>query len=225
MKTDELIAHLASRAAPVQPLPSPAVRVLAWSAVAMASAAAGIVIFGARPDLDVMLGQPQFMWQLVAATVTASVAATAALVLAIPGSERSPALRGSSLTLGALWALMLVVFVVRDGHGFAGASHWSICFIRVIAIGLAPAIVLFGMLRRAAPLRIRWTSALAVTAAMAAAAIAVQIVCPIDDAGHALLGHFGPVLALGLIGAATARRMLALRTSTHAERRTPQPSR
>jgi hypothetical protein len=209
MKTDELIAHLASRATPVQPLPSPAVRVLVWSAVAAASAAAGIVIFGARPDLDVVLGQPQFMWPLVAAIVTAAMAASASLVLAIPGSERSPALRGSSLTLGALWALMLVVFIVRAGHGFSGASDWPICFIRVIAIGLAPAIVLFGMLRRAMPLRTAWTSALAVAAAMAAGAMAVQIACPVDDAAHALLGHFGPVLALGLLGAATARRLLA----------------
>jgi hypothetical protein len=207
MKTDELIAHLASRAAPVEPLLSPAVRTLMWSAVAVASAAAGVVIFGARPDLDVVVRQPTFMWPLIAAIVTAGVAAGASLVLAVPGSERSPVLRGSSLTVGALWALMLVVFVVRAGHGFAGADHWPICFIRAIAVGLAPGIVLFGMLRRAAPLRITWTSALAATAAMAAGAMAAQISCPIDDAAHALLGHFGPVLALGLLGAATARRM------------------
>jgi hypothetical protein len=208
MKTDELIAQLASRAAPVQPLPSPAVRALAWSAVALASAAAGIVIFGARPDLGAVLTQPQFMWPLVAAIVTAAVAAGAALVLAIPGSERSPALRGSSVALGVLWASMLVWFVVRAGHGFAGASDWPICFLRVIGVGLAPALVLFGMLRRAAPLRLTWTSALAATAAMAAGAMAVQIVCPVDDAAHALLGHFGPVLAIALLGAGTARRTL-----------------
>lgn len=207
MKTDELIAHLASRAAPVQPLPSPAVRILVWSSVAVACAAAGIVIFGARPDLVVVLSEPTFMWPLIAAIVTAGVAASASLVLAVPGAERSPALRGSSLTLGALWALMLVVFLVRAGHGFAGADHWPICFIRAIAVGLAPGIVLFAMLRRAAPLRITWTSALAATAAVAAGAIAAQISCPIDDAAHALLGHFGPVLALGLLGAASAQRM------------------
>jgi hypothetical protein len=208
MKTDELIAQLASRAAPVQPLPPPAVRALAWSAVALASAAAGIVIFGARPDLGAVLTQPQFLWPLVAAIVTAAVAAGAALVLAIPGLERSPALRGSSVALGVLWASMLVGFVVRAGHGFAGASDWPICFLRVIGVGLAPALVLFGMLRRAAPLRLAWTSALAATAAMAAGAMAVQIVCPVDDAAHALLGHFGPVLAIALLGAGTARRTL-----------------
>lgn len=208
MKTDELIAHLASRAAPVKPLPSPAVRTLAWSAVALVSAALGIVIFGARPDLDAVIGQPQFMWPLVASMMLPLIAAAASLVLAIPGSERRPTLRGFSVVLGALWVLMLVVFVMRAGHGFAGASHWPICFIRVIAIGLAPAFVLFSMIRRAAPLRLSWTSALAATAAMAAGAIAVQIVCPIDDAAHGLLGHFGPVLAIALLGAATARRML-----------------
>jgi len=207
MKTDELIAQLASRAAPVRPLPSPAVRALAWSAAAALSAVAGIVIFGPRPDLDHMLSQPQFMWPLVAAMVTAAVAAGASLLLAIPGSESSPVLRGASVTMGALWLLMLAVFVARAGNGFAGISHWPICFIRVIAIGIAPAVVLFRMLRRAAPLRLTWTSALAAAAAMAAGAIAVQIVCPVDDAAHALLGHFGPVLVVAILGAATARRM------------------
>jgi hypothetical protein len=37
--------------------------------------------------------------------------------------------------------------------------------------------------------------------------MAVQIVCPVDDVAHALLGHFGPVLAIALLGAGTARRM------------------
>ena len=208
MKTDELIAQLASRAAPVTPLPSPAVRALAWAAVAVASAAAGVFIFGARPDLGDVRSHPQFMWPLVAAIVTAAIAAGASFVLAIPGAERSPTLRGFSAIVGALWLLLLVVFVARAGNGFAGASDWPICFIRVIAIGLAPAVVLFAMLRRAAPLRLTWTSALAAAAAMAAGAMAIQLICPVDDAAHGLLGHFGPVLVIAVLGAVTARRML-----------------
>lgn len=208
MKTDELIAQLANAAAPVKPLPSPAVLALMWAAVALVCAEAGVVIFGARPDFRDVLSHPRFGWQFMAAIATAAVAAWAALVLAIPGAERSPALRGSSVTLGALWALMLIVFVVQAGDGFAGASDWPICFIRVIAIGLVPGIVLVNMLRRAAPLRLTWTSALAAAAAMAAGAVAVQIVCPLDDAAHALLGHFGPVAAIAVLGAATARRLL-----------------
>jgi hypothetical protein len=208
MKTDELIAELASRAAPVKPLPSPAVRALAWSVVAIASAALGIVIFGPRSDLGVVRSRPEFMWPLIAAVVTTAIAAGTSLVLAIPGAERTPTLRGFSAIVAALWLLMLVVFVERAGHGFAGASDWPICFIRVIAIGIAPAVVLFSMLRRAAPLRLTWTSALAGMAAMAAGAMAVQIICPVNDAAHGLLGHFGPVLVIALLGGVTAHRML-----------------
>ena len=208
MKTDELIAQLASQAAPVKPLRSPAVRVLAWSVVAIASAALGIVIFGPRSDLGDVLSRPEFMWPLIAAVVMAAIAAGASLVLAIPGAERTPTLRGFSAIVGALWLLMLVVFVSRAGNGFAGVSDWPICFIRVIAIGIAPAFVLFAMLRRAAPLRLTWTSALAAAAAMAAGAMAVQVVCPVDDPAHGLLGHFGPVLVIALLGGAMAHRML-----------------
>ena len=51
MKTDDLIAELSKRATPVRPLPPPTIRVLVWSFVALGSAAAGILVFGAKPDL------------------------------------------------------------------------------------------------------------------------------------------------------------------------------
>ncbi|MEO7191519.1 MAG: NrsF family protein [Vicinamibacterales bacterium] len=208
MRTDDLIANLADGLAPVKPLSPPSVRFLWWCVLAAACGAAGVAVFGGRPGLGTLLRQPFFAWLVVLPLGMAAVAAAAALVLAVPGAERSRALRSSAVAVGGIWAVLLLAAVARAGNGFANASHWPICVSRVVAIGLIPAVALLGMLRRAAPLRPAWASALAASAAMATGAAAIQLICPIDDAAHSLLGHFGPVLLMAGLGAWQAARLV-----------------
>jgi len=207
MKTDDLIADLASRATPVRPLPAPGIRTLAWLAVAMASAAAGVLVFGTRPNLVSLMRDHEFLLTSALALATAGLSSAAALVLAVPGAERSALTRGLPFAVLGMWTLTVSMTVLEASQGLSGVSDWYVCAIRVTAIGLVPAIVLVAMLRRGAPLRREWTGALALAGAAAAGALAIQFICPVDDAGHALLGHLGPVLALAAIGAATAVRL------------------
>jgi hypothetical protein len=211
MKTEDLIADLAGRLEPVRPLAPPAVRLLLWALVAAACAGAGLVVFGAKPDFRVALGQAEFLALGCLAVGTAILAGAAALVLAIPGAERSPAMRTTAVTLVAVWLATLLVAIARADEGFRFDSHWPACFSRAVGIGLVPAVVLLAMLRRAAPLRLAWAAGLAAVAATAAGALAVQIICPINDPAHALIGHFAPVATLGAIGAAAAGRLLNVR--------------
>jgi len=207
MRTEDLVADLASRAAPVRPLAGPGVRAVLWAGSAVVCAALGIVVFGARSDIADVIGQPGFIWTAVVAIATAALAVMGALVLAIPGAERSVSLRGGALAFAAMWVATLVTAIVQTGQGFAAISDWPICFIRVIAISLVPAFVLVAMIRRAAPLQLEWTGILAMAAAMAIGAAAIQFICPVVDPAHALLGHFGPVLVLGALGAVIAGRL------------------
>jgi hypothetical protein len=174
----------------------------------MASAAAGVLVFGTRPDLASHVRNQDFLLTLALALATAGLSSAAALVLAVPGAERSALIRGLPFAVLGMWTLAITMTVLEASHGLSGVSDWYVCAIRVAAIGLVPAIVLVAMLRRAAPLRREWTGALALAGAAAAGALAIQFICPVDDAGHALLGHLGPVLALGAIGAATATSLL-----------------
>ena len=207
MKTDDLIATLARDVAPVRPLVSPAIRLAGWLSVAFAGAAAGIWVFGARPDAVDLLQRPDSLVTAILAVGTTTFAAAAALVLAIPGAERSPVLRAAAMTLVTVWAIVLVGAAARSGVGVAGDVHWPICFVRVVAIGFLPALVLVVMIRRALPLRLSWTSGLTATAAMGIAAGAIQFICPIDNPAHALLGHFAPIVVLGAIAAWVAPRL------------------
>lgn len=207
MKTEELIADLASRATPVRPLPTPVIRLASWLAIATACAVGGVLTFGARQDITVRLLQPDFAWTLVVGATAAALAGLAALVLAIPGAERSPALRIVTVSLLAAWAAGLIAVSMRGGIDVAADHHWPACFARVVAVALVPAGVLLLMIRRAAPLHPSWTGWLLAVAALAAGAIAVQIVCPIDDPAHALIGHLAPVVPIGAMAAAGGRRL------------------
>ena len=208
MRTEDLIADLASRAAPVRPLPAPEVRLLQWAGVAIGCAGISIAVFGARPDIREALGRPEFIADAIVALGTAALAGAASLVLAIPGARRATALQRSTTAIVGLWTVMLVVGIVRAGHGFTAAADWPVCFLRVVMIGLVPAVVLFGMLRRSAPLQLSRTGALAAAAAMATGALALQFICPQTDPGHLLLGHLAPVFVIGAVGALLLKRLM-----------------
>jgi len=209
MRTEDLITELASRAAPVRPLPSPAVRLGRWSAIGLGCAGAGVLVFGARAGVGSYLTVPEFLQTALIAAGTALLAAAAALVLAVPGAERSSAMRSTTIGLIVLWAVVLIAAVVRAANGLTGVADWPVCFVRVIAIGAVPAMALFRMLRAAAPLRLAWTSGLAAVAALAVGALAIQFICPLTDPGHALFGHLGPVVVIGWLAVAFSKRLLA----------------
>ena len=85
--------------------------------------------------------------------------------------------------------------------------HWA-CLIEIVGLSVVPAWVLFAMLRRAAPLRRTWSAALATLAAVALSAVATQVICPIDDAAHQIVGHFLPVALLTVVGTVAGPRWL-----------------
>jgi hypothetical protein len=209
MRTEDLIAELTARAAPVRPLPPPVLRALGWLGVATASGVVGIVLFGPRPDVMLRLTQLDYLWTALLALMTTVFAVVVTLILAIPGAERTPWPRLSTLGVLAVWAVTMGWGVVSAGQGLGISTdpHWPACFARVILVGLIPGPTLVVMVRRGIPLRLGWTAAYAALAAAAVGALAVQLTCPLDDAGHAFLGHFVPVVAMAVVGVATRRRL------------------
>jgi len=199
MKTDQLIADLASRAEPVRVLAAPAIRLLTWFTSAAVCALIGVALFGVKPNLGEVIQQPSFAATAVLALGTTILAAAASLVLAIPGAERSAWLRGGAAVAAGAWGALTIAAVVLAGHGFAGAADWPICFLRVVAVAVLPTVLMWRMIRAGYPLKPRWSRALAAMAALTVGAIVVHFVCPIDDPAHGLLGHYGPVLSLTVL--------------------------
>jgi hypothetical protein len=201
-KTEELIVQLTRSLGPVTPLSSPSVRLARWSALSVLIATIGVVAVGPRADLSSAIRQPAFLALALMAITTALAAAGGALVLSVPGAERSPAPRALPLVLLSAWTATLVAFLLTEGepvaHLLALPIH-AACVIEIAAFALVPAWTLFTEVRRAAPLRIMWSAVLAGLAATTLATAATQIVCPLDDAAHHLAGHIAPMAVLTIL--------------------------
>jgi len=211
VKTEELIVQLTRSLEPVQPLPSPFVRLVRWAALSFAIAALGVLAIGARADVADAIREPAFSALAMLAIATGIAAAATALLLSVPGAERSPAQRGVPLLLFGGWAASLAVMLVSGGAAlerlFALPVH-AACVIEIAGFALIPGWVLFNMLRRAAPLKRAWTAVFAALAATALGVAATQIVCPLDDPAHHLVGHLMPAVLFTIVGATARQRSL-----------------
>jgi hypothetical protein len=151
-------------------------------------------------------------WTAVLVTLlTALLSAAAAFTSSVPGAERSLLQRAIPLLAGSLWAIVLMGLLAQGGDSVRRILALPIhvaCVIEIAAFGLLPGWALFTMLRHAAPLQPTWSAALAALSATALGAVATQIVCPIDDPAHHLMGHFVPVVLLTFWGTLARRRSL-----------------
>lgn len=221
MRTDDLIVQLARSAGPVVPLPPPMQRLWWWTAGAAAATIMGVVLIGVRADSGTMVGQAVFLAMIGVTVTTALLSAAAALVLSVPGAERTPAQRWAPLVAGSAWAALLLVSVLSGGSAFDRIVAFPVhagCVAQITALALVPGWVIFAMLRRAAPLRHRWSGGLAALAALALAAAGTQFICPVNDPAHLLVGHLAPVAALALGGPLIGARAFAWRAMDHAQR-------
>lgn len=211
MRTDELIVALARAAHPVRPLARPSVRLVLWTAAVIPLTALTAVLIGLRRDVLVAMTEPVFMAIAATTLATALISAASALVLSIPGAERSMLQRTQPVLMAGLWALALVALLTIGGDALKRLLLWPlhwVCVIEIAALGIVPAWTLFAMVRRGAPLRRSWTGALAALAALALGAAATQFICPLDDPAHQFVGHLLPVAVLSMVGALAGHRYL-----------------
>lgn len=211
MKTEDLIVQLASSATPVRPLASPARRFVSWAIAATLIALIGMAIIGPRADLRTALQSPAFLILAIVALLTAVLSGLAAFVLSVPGAERSPAQRWVPIGAGVVWAGLLIGALLDGGapmSRLAAFPFHAACAIEIGGLALVPGLLVFFMIRRAAPLRLGWSAALAALASVAFAATATQLICPIDDPAHQLVAHFGPAVLMVALGGVLARSRL-----------------
>jgi len=211
VKTEDLIVALSRSGAPVAPLPSPSVRFGRWAVAMFVVAAAGVLLLGPRADLAEALRRPTYDARLVVTLLTSLFAASAAFILSVPGAERFRAQRLLPFAMVVAWAAVLATLLIGSGNAssrvLAFPVNWP-CSYKIFAFCLFPAVALVALLKRAAPLEPVWSAVLAGLAATALGATATQLICPVDDPAHQLVGHVLPVLVLAMICAALSYRSL-----------------
>lgn len=208
MKTDELILQLATSARPVTPLPPPSVRMLRWLALATLFAAAAVMVIGARADLRAAVSRPAIIASLLSLLTATVSAAAAAFAMSVPGAERSPRQHLLPIAAAVAWLATWLVMLAQSPAGHARLFHAG-CANEIAVLGVASGWALLVMLRRAAPLEPNWTAGIAAIAAVTVASAATQVMCPIDDPAHQLVGHVLIAALVGLAGFIVGRGRLA----------------
>src|SRR6478752_7290591 len=198
----ELIDRLVRDATPVRPLASPVVRLARWTLAASLCLASGVAWVHLRHDIGETLWTASFLVQAGLLIGAALLAAAAALVVSVPGAEPTPATRWLPLLAIIAWAGWLLAAII--GQPEESRVWWPTpapqCGVDISLLGLLPGVLLWSLVRRAAPLRPAWTGLLATLTAAAVGALGTQLICSNNGAAHLLFWHFGPVLFLTAVG-------------------------
>jgi len=204
VRTDDLIRELAADGRPVRRLAPWLRRAALWTLVAVACAVGVIGSLGTRRDIAQVMWRGPYIFEALLLIVTALSAAGGALIVSVPGAERSKLVRWLPVVAGGgalLWVAGELAVVVAAGEqtGRIGPSWW--CIQRTLIVGLVPGILLFAMVGRGAPLRAAWAGLLALLATSALGVLGTNIMCSVDRPVHVLLWHVGPMALLAAAGA------------------------
>ncbi len=203
--TENLIEALASDAAPVRLLWSPAARLAIWTAVHVAFAAY-VFSTGIRADIDVQMTSPAFATELLLLVAAAGLFAAAALRAAVPGAER----RGVAQA-GALFSTAALAFLAAypADTSLPLATFTAIgfpCAVRTTTLSLLPTLWLLVAIRRGLPLSPVRAALLAGAAGFLVGYTMMRVLCILDDPLHVGAWHWLPVI----LGSATAACVGAL---------------
>lgn len=188
----ETIAGLTAGLTPVRRLPRPSLRAVAWVAGAIAVSAILYAFIGGG-ERAIGFGRPYVAAALIAAVLTAILAAVAAFQLSLP--DRSAG--WLALPLPAL-----VAWIAASGlgclAGLASGETWGTslvevgeCFAVILGVSIPVSALMITMLRRAAPLRPSPVAAMGGLAAAAAAGAALILVHPHNSTVLDLAIHAG----------------------------------
>jgi hypothetical protein len=166
--TETLIAQLAERLEPVQPLRKPGVRAMLWTGFATVVIALLGICFGARADVVHALHEAKFVMPLLGSWLTGLTAAIAAFEVSLPDRPRrwlllpvAPVLLWSS---GFAYGCLADWIEIPAGADIAAGS--TQCIGTILLVSAALLVVLLPMLRRVKTFRpglTAWLGCLAVS--------------------------------------------------------------
>ena len=209
MHTEDLIENISQNAEPVKLLSPPLIRMASWFAISLLCIGIGVSLMGLRPDLLHDMKYFQFILESVLILVVAIMAAATAFVLSIPGRDRGRLYYVGFVPMLALVALLAwrIWHPIGIGSEIAPLAGQA-CLRDIFILGIAPGILLFMMIRHAAPLKFGWVGALGMLAVASLAAFGLQFTCSGQGAIHLLLWHIAPVIAIGAAGIVLGRLLL-----------------
>jgi hypothetical protein len=204
MRTEALIHELVAQARPVTPVRRPLVRFGGWAVASTVWIAAVVTAVGIRNDLAAASRVPGFALHVVLPLALGLAATVAAFVASIPRRNS----RSATLILAAVvasWLILVVGGALSEGGESAGTGVR--CIRNLVAFSVPPGLLLYLMLRRAAPLDHGTVGMIAALGTGALAHVGTRFVCHNDGALHILVWHCSFVFVIGGVGILIGRAL------------------
>jgi hypothetical protein len=209
--TPDLIEALAANVTPVRRLRPPLARATFWLSVAAVILVLLAVSHGARPDLARRLQQPTFVVGIGASLLTGILAAITSFLVSLPDRSRG-------------WLLLplpaLVVWISTIGYGCltdwvdvdAGSlriGEAARCFATLVLTSVPLSLLMFVMLRHAAPLRPTPVTLAGSLAVAALTASALSLLHAFDATIMVLLWNLGSAVVFVGLGVLLGPKMFS----------------
>jgi hypothetical protein len=210
MKTDDLIAMLATGAAPVN-RHVPEQRMLKALTLGLPTALAIVVFLGIRPDLMAVLGNPMLWVKLAFPGAVAAASLALLLRLSRPGmgaGHLPTALALPALGMGLLAALVLANAAPAERSALVLGTTWQVCTFNIALVGAPVFLGSFWALKGLAPTRLGLTGACAGLLAGAAGAVVYAMHCPELDAPFLFVWNSLGMLLPAALGAGLGPKLL-----------------
>lgn len=211
MKTDDLLAVLATDAGRVDTARLTRGTALVALAGLAVTAGALLLMLGARADLAAALATPPLLAKFALGGSVAGLALLAFQRSLRPGRAAGRALWLVAVPLAMMAAWAMATLAAQPAAAWAGlvlGRSWSACLVSVMLYAMIPFAALLARARHGAPVRPRLSGVAAGIAAAGLATIAYALHCPED--GVPFIATWYP-LAMGLaagLGALAAPRLL-----------------
>lgn len=208
--SEALVGALADCAAPVRRLRSPHARMATWFILSILYTSLFVAFMGVRPDIWAKLHEPKFLVEFGAALMTSMLAAGAAFCAGCPGRpiwERFAPLPALVVWLGSLGAGCWDGWLTNGPDGLRVVPDLA-CFPYIVGAAALPAILIFAMIRKGAPIAPISATMLAALAAASLGAAALRLFHAQDASVMVLVWQFGTVVLLTAGGALLGRSFL-----------------
>ena len=113
----------------------------------------------------------------------------------------------SSLSRGAL-LIYFIYLLSSEGFSLDAMAGGHICSMEILALGIAPGVLIFLMIRKAAPTSLGLTGLVGFVAVFFMSTVALQFTCADQSKFHLLIFHFVPAVFLALSGIFLGKKFL-----------------
>ena len=211
MKTDDLIAMLATGAAPVRPrTASHRLSVALWVGLSL-SLASMLLVFGLRRDLMQVMLLPMF-WVRLAFPICMVVAGFVIVQrLARPGARVHLAWLGLALPVLVVWSMALMILAsapAEQRHSLVMGQTWRTCTMNIAFVSLPVFVAMMAALKGMAPTHPALTGAAAGAMAGAAGAAVYALHCQELAAPFLAVWYVLGIASPAIVGALLGPRLL-----------------